>query len=110
MGVLFVVHDIAVAAGTGFPFSLPWYVLAGSLVTGLWQSALLRRVSARARWWPIASVAGWGVPAFCVVLGDAPGAGVLGEVASLCAIFLGGGMLGAVSGGVLRWILARSAA
>lgn len=109
MGALFVIHDIAVATGMEFPFSLPLYVLAGSLLTGLWQAVLLRPVSERAYWWPIASVVGWGVPALCVALGDVSGTGVIGDVASLSAIFLGGGMLGATSGGVLRWILGRPA-
>lgn len=109
MGALFVVHDIAVAMDREFPFSLPLYVLGGSLLTGLWQGVLLRRVSERAHWWPIASVVGWSVPALCVALGDGSGRGVIGTVASLSAIFLGGIMLGAVSGGVLRWILGRPA-
>lgn len=109
MGALFVLHDIAAATGMEFPYSLPLYVLVGGLLTGLWQGALLRRVSERARWWPIASVIAWGVPALCVALGDASGTGVIGDIASLTAILLGGGMLGATSGGVLRWILARPA-
>jgi hypothetical protein len=107
MGALFVIHDIGVVAGLEFPFSLPLYVLAGALVTGLWQGVLLRPVTGRAHWWAGASVVGWGVPALCLALGDWSATGFLGDLASLCAIFLGGGMLGAASGGILRWILAQ---
>jgi len=108
MGAPFVAHDVAALAGTTVPYSLPWYVLGGGLLTGLWQWALLRRVSPQAYWWPLASVLGWGVPALCVAIADSGRAGAIGNLASLSAIILGGVMLGAVTGGFLRGILARS--
>ena len=108
MGALFIVHDLATATGYAFPFSLPPYVLLGGLVTGLWEALLLRRVSARAPWWPVISTLGWGVPALFLALADAM-PGMWGQLASMSVIFLGGAMLGAVSGAPLKWILGRAA-
>lgn len=113
MGALFVARDITVAIGYDFPYSLPLYVLVGGLLTGLWQGALLRRVSTRAIWWVAGCLLGWAVPGVCVALADLTGQTespvlvVIGALASASAIFLGGGMLGIGSGWILRWILRR---
>lgn len=105
MGALFVVHDVVVASGSGFPYSLPLYVIAGSLVAGIWQSFLLRHVSARANHWVAASLIAWTLPALGIALGDSEATGFVGDIASLAAIFFGGVMLGAVSGPVLVRLL-----
>lgn len=110
MGGLFVVHDVVRAARRAFPYSLPLYVLAGALFVGLWQSALLRPVSTRAAWWVPASVLAWALPAGGIALSDAERGGMPGALASLASIFLGGLMVGLVSGGALVWILRQRAA
>lgn len=109
MGALFVVRDLVVVSGHAFPYSLPLYVLVGGAIAGFWQGRLLRHASAYAGWWPLASVIGWSIPAACIALGDSQAAGFGGDLASLLAIFFGGGMLGASSGRVLVWILRRPA-
>lgn len=105
VGALFVVHDVVVAFGGEFPYSLPLYVIAGGLVAGIWQSFLLRHVSAHTYRWIVISLVAWALPALVVALGDSGAAGFVGDVASLAAIFLGGVMVGAVSGPVLVRLL-----
>lgn len=108
MGTLFVLHDSVSAIGLAVPYSLPLYVLAGAIATGLWQSSHLRHVSDRAHWWIAGSLLGWALPAASLALGDSQWAGVMKGYASLGAILFGGVMLGATSGLILVWILRRS--
>jgi len=104
-GSLFVVHDVARGVDVPFPYSAPLYVLVGAFLTGVWQASMLSAISPRARWWPVGSILGWALPAASILLDDSGKAGVVGDAVGLAAIFLGGAMVGAGSGGVLRWIL-----
>lgn len=105
MGGLFVLHDVVTALGVGAPYSLPAYVVAGAAITGLWQAALLREASSRAGWWTLGSLVGWSVPAAAIAIGDSGAAGGVGDLLATVAILFGGPMVGAASGGILRWSL-----
>lgn len=107
MAAPFVAWDLSALAGTEAFFSLPLCVLAGSLLVGIFQSGLLRRRLRRATLWVPASVVGWGLPVGAIALVDSgrlPGPAFL---VSLGAMFLGGVVLGAVTGKTLAWMPRR---
>ena len=105
MGSVFILHDVGAAAGVAVPFNAPLYVLAGALVTGWWQRALLRRVSPQAVRWVFASLIGWGLPAVGVAMGEPGAAGRIGGIAALVSYLFGGVLLGASTGGILADLL-----
>jgi len=109
MGSPFIVHDIVTAAGVTISYSLPANVLAGAILAGLWQAVLLKRISARAGWWVLVSVLGWGAPVALTALRDTGFAGFAGDLVSIMAIILGGGILGVVTGPFLVAILRGAA-
>lgn len=109
MGGLFIVRDAIVAWGGAFPYSLPVYVLVGSVVTGSWQSVLLRQVSAHANWWVVGSLLGWGVPAALIALGDTALLGPVGGLLSSVTIVLGGAILGIISSRFMTSIVREAA-
>jgi len=108
MGSLFVLHDVLGLVGVGLPYSLPLYLVVGGLLTGLLQRQLLRPFSHRANWWVPANVIGWALPAGLVAAGDSGTFGAWGHISSLLGMFLGGVLLGAVTGMALVWILRSS--
>ncbi len=110
MGAPFVLHDFLRLSSVQIPASLPLLVVAGGLLTGLIQQNLLWPLSCRANWWWVASQVGWALPAGMIALGDSGLLGPWGAFMSLTAIFFGGGILGAVTGRVMVWIILDSAA
>jgi len=104
MGVPFVLWDIGSVAGLEALFSLPVCVLLGGLLTGVLQQRLLRSRFERTFWWIPACVVGWGLPAGVIALGTS---GLLPPVFNLLSpivMFLGGLLLGAVTGMTLQWM------
>lgn len=108
MGTPFVLGDIVAAVGVQVPYSLALYVVMGGLLVGLMQRRLLSPHSERANWWVPACVVGWALPASLTALGEF-GSGGWGVLASTTAMFFGGAVLGAVTGGTLVWMLRRPA-
>lgn len=110
VGGPFVLGDVARMIGLDVPYSLPLYVVIGSLLAAILQWRVLRRHSSRAiRWLPVC-VAGWSLPILLIALKDGgvvPGAA--GQALSLVGMFLGGSLLGLVTGGVLGQILRPAA-
>ena len=103
MGAPFVMWDIGAVIGIESLFSLPLCVVLGALLVGLMQSRLLTSRSDRANWWVPTCVAGWALPAGASALGDSV-AGGWGGLVSVAGMFLGGVVLGAVTGRVLTWM------
>lgn len=108
MGSPFLVRDAIVASGGTLPYSLPAYVLVGSVITGAWQSALLRQVSAHPNRWVVGSLLGWGAPAALIALGDTALGGPVGGLLSAATVLLGGAILGAVSSRFTRSVVRRA--
>ena len=108
MGLPFLLCDLGVAVGL-LAFSLPLCVVAGSLLVGVLQSVLLRLRLNRTAWWIPASLVGWGLPAAGIALGDSGLLSGPGALVSVGAMFLGGAVLGAVTGKALLWLPQRSA-
>ena len=109
MGVPFLLWDLGSLIGIEAFFSLGACVLAGGLLVGLLQCSLLRTRLERASLWIPACVLGWGLPAGAIALGDSdllPGPMFL---VSAGAMFLGGVVLGAVTGKALTSMPLRSA-
>ncbi len=109
MGLPFLLWDLGGAVGIEGFFSLPISMVVGGLLVGVLQSILLRSRVTRTSWWIPANLVGWGLPAAAIALGDS---GVLsgpGALLSIGAMFLGGSILGAVTGKVLLWMPQRSA-
>ena len=106
----FALWDVAAAIRVYDPgFSLLACVLGGSVLLGLLQARVLRRVFGRAayRWFP-ACVAGWGVPVGIMRLGDA---GLLPgplNILPFVAMFAGGLILGPITGWALVSMYART--
>jgi len=102
MGAPFVVWDLAAARGIDLPWALPAAVLAGGLLVGSLQWALLRRVSRRAIWWLPACAAGWFASAIALSLQGANGAtDLLRSIALLAGMFGGWIPLAALTGPAL---------
>lgn len=99
MGTPFVVGDIAGAIGVGIPYSLALYAAIGGLLAGLLQWRLLHhRVDRPALWVPV-SVVGWMLPVTLLALNDNQIlTGAAGVIAMLTGMFLGGIILGYVTG------------
>ncbi len=109
MGLPFLLWDLGAAVGIDAFFSLPLCVVVGSLLVGVLQSMLLRPRLNRASWWIPASFVGWGLPAAGIALGDSGLLSGPGALVSVGAMFLGGAVLGAVTGKVLLWLQQQSA-
>lgn len=110
MGAPFVLSDLGGAFGLGVPYSLTIDVLSGGLLVGVLQFFLLRPAVRQAHWWIVASVVGWGVPVGLVALNDSglvPD--VVGTVLGMSGMFLGGAILGLITGRTLTWMHAGSA-
>lgn len=107
MGMPFVLWDVVSAAGVKAFFSLPVCVLLGGLLTGGLQQRLLRSQFERTAWWIVSCGVGWGLPAGIIALGDSghlpPAFGFLSTI----IIFLGGLIVGAVTGKTLQWMPLR---
>jgi hypothetical protein len=101
MGLPFLLWDLSAAKGLDVFFSLPSCVVVGSALAGALQSPLLRPRSGRTSLWIPASVIGWGLPAGGIALADAGALSGGGALVSLGAMFLGGPVLGAVTGQAL---------
>lgn len=104
----FLAIDIGDALGVAALFSLPVAVAIGGLLAGLAQSRLLRPRSGRARWWIVASAAGWSLAAATVVVGDRvlpEVAGPMGALIDVTVALAGGLLLGGIGGMALRAIL-----
>lgn len=108
MGMPFLVHDIGKAVGWETPYSLPFYVVVGSFLTGMLQARLLSRHRAGATSWVAICILGWSSPALLIVIGDLMGSG-WGGLLSTTAMFLGGIVVGAVTARALERILGRAA-
>jgi len=106
VGILFVAHDLLSALGFDAPYSLPLYMVASALLVSLLQRSLLASVSSRSSLWIPVSFVGWSVPAGLIALGDAAGLPApLPTVCSLAGMFLGGTILGVVTGPAVAAIL-----
>ena len=110
MGIPFLLWDLGAVVGIQALFSLPLCVVVGSLLVGVLQRSLLRLQLERASWWIPACVVGWGLPAGAIALGDSGLLSGPGALVSVGAMFLGGVVLGAVTGKTLLWMPRRSAA
>jgi hypothetical protein len=106
MGAPFVLSDIVALLG-GSIYALSWCAVVGGAIAGVWQARLLRdNVSHTGRWW-LWSMLGWAVPVLIISVGDysdSPAVGVL----SLACMFLGGIILGAVTGPAINRMLPAS--
>ncbi len=109
MGLPFVLWDVGIVAGIGGQLSLPLAVVAGSLLVGVLQGAVLRLRFHRRLGWVLASLAGWGLPAAAIALGDSGLLSAPGSLLSIGGMFFGGAVLGAVTGRPLLTIPKRSA-
>ena len=107
MGAPFVLYDMVHAAGSEFPYSLPFAVAIGGLLVGLLQTYVLAPLSSRAVSWIPASLAGWTLAAATTIVGDALPRlvqGIGGALLYIALILFGGAVLGVVTGGALVWI------
>jgi len=109
MGLPFLLWDLSVAVGIKAFFSLPLCGVAGSLLVGVLQGMLLRLRLNRTSWWIPVSLVGWGLPAAGIALGESGLLSGPGVLVSVGAMFLGGAVLGAVTGKALLWLPQRSA-
>ena len=109
MGIPFLLWDVATRTGLSIPVSLPLCVLTGSLLVGIPQSLLLRTRLLHTSRWIVASIIGWGLPVGLVALSDSGVLSGVGTILSLGAMFLGGVVLGAVTGKALEWMPSRPA-
>lgn len=98
MGLPFILWDLTALVGSGNLSSLPVCVIIGSVLVGALQSLLLRKQVRRALWWIPACVVGWCLPVAAIALGDTGVLSGAGGVLSAGAIFLGGVVLGVVTG------------
>lgn len=109
MGAPFAVRDLAAAAGFAIPYSLPVYVVLGGILVSVLQWVLLRRHFEKSSLWVPASIAGWAIPAGLVAFFDAfVGPSPFSAPVFVAMILLGGLVLGAATGSVLK-TLKRSA-
>ena len=112
MGVPFLASDLLGFVRAGNSVSMLLTVAAGGLLAGYLQSRFLGNNVARARWWIVASLAGWVLAAGTTVASRWL-TGVLSEVyfygalINLVLILLGGVVLGAVTGLALLKIFER---
>lgn len=109
MGLPFLLWDLGVGLGADAVFSLPLCVLAGSLFVGVLQGRLLRVGFHRTTWWIPASIVGWGLPVAAMAVGDSGVLSGAGAIVSVVAMFLGGAVLGVVTGKTLVSMPRRSA-
>jgi hypothetical protein len=105
MGIPFLLWDTGSLLGIRGVFSLPSCILLGGLLAGILQERLLRSRFPRSLLWIPTSIVAWGVPVTFVVLGQ-PSVHLFLTVLSIVTLFLGGLLLGSVSGKVLAWVLA----
>jgi hypothetical protein len=109
MGLPFLAWDLGAAVGVDGFFSLSSCVVAGSLLVGVLQSRLLRVGFQRTALWVPASLVGWGLPAAAVAVGDSGVLSGAGALVSVGAMFVGGAILGVVTGKALVSMPERSA-
>lgn len=111
LGAPFVLWDVSAALGDDALLSVPACVAGGGLLVALGQWTLLRPLSARATRWVPACVIGWSLPAAAMALGAQEAVPYpWNEILGLVAMFLGGIMLGGVTGRPLALIFSPSAA
>lgn len=111
----FLAIDLANLAGRPFPWSVYAALAAAGLVAGVWQARLLRQRFDGAWAWVGASVAGWVLAAGAVAIADLPQRGrslrgILGALAFLGTVAVGGLLLGLVTGIALARSTGRGAA
>ena len=107
MGGAFLLWDVAAMAGVEEAFSLSVCVAIGGPVVGFAQSQLLKHGYDKTHWWILASFLGWGSPAGLVLLGESQLLGRVGGIMVVSTLFLGGTLLGAVTGKALLWLPER---
>ena len=76
-------------------------VALGGAVTGMLQRPVLRGQVSRSGWWVLASTMGWGLGMAVSGIGGY----AAGDPGELFGWFVGGPVLGAVTGGALVWLL-----
>lgn len=108
MGVPFVLWDVASGTAMKALFSLPLCVLLGGALTGVLQRPLLRPHFERTSWWIPACVVGWGLPAGVIALSSSSSVPPVFGPLSTIVMFLGGLLLGAVTGKTLEWMSPRA--
>lgn len=105
MALPFVAWDVGAMLGHGDVLSLPPCVLLGALLVGTLQYGQLRSESPRAAWWIPSVALGWAVPTAMVAANDVDILDPWGNTLFLLALFFGGGVMGAITGRPLAWVL-----
>lgn len=100
MGLPFIVAEIIDVVWPGkYEYTgdrlFAWMLIIGTggLITGLLQMRILRRFTTKASWWLPASIVSWGLAWLSM------------NLVGMTGYLVGGPVLGAVSGGLLLWIL-----
>lgn len=111
----FLAVDLANLAGRAFPWSVYAAIAVAGLLAGGWQARLLRPRLDGAWLWVAASVAGWALAGVAVALADRLQRdrslrGLVGALAFLGMVALGGLLLGLVTGVALERMVRRQAA
>lgn len=111
----FLAIDLANLTGRPFPWSVYAAVAVAGLLAGVWQARLLRQRFAGALAWVGASVAGWVLASGAVAIADLLQRerslrGILGALAFLGTVAVGGLLLGLVTGIAIARITGRRAA
>lgn len=106
----FLVVDVARVAGISIRYSLYVAVICGGLITGVWQSILLRTTIASTILWIAVTVLGWAFASGAVRLADSLGRSILprgvpGALSYLGIAASGGVALGIITGFALKRIL-----
>jgi hypothetical protein len=109
----FLAADIARMAEWPFRYSLAGCVVAGGVLAGLAQAALLRPRVPRAGAWILASVLGWSLAGGTAYVSDVlfkhrPIGGIPGALLFLAIVAAGGLVLGYITGACLVWLLRGS--
>jgi len=106
----FLAADLARLAEWPFRYSLAGCVVAGGVLAGVAQAALLRPRLPRTGVWVLASVLGWSLAGGTAYASDLlfkhrPIPGILGALLFLVIVAAGGLVLGYITGACLAWML-----